>query len=37
MPKMIEAYIPNQLKEDLASNQITHKEYMDPFTGSKRM
>ena len=34
--KMIEEYIQNQLKEDLASDQITLKEYIDPFTGSKR-
>ena len=26
----------NQLEEDLASDQISLKEYMDPFTGSKR-
>ena len=34
--KMIEEYIQNQLEEDLASDQITLKEYIDPFTGSKR-
>ena len=34
--KMIEEYIQNQLEEDLASDQITPKEYIDPFTGSKR-
>ncbi len=34
--KMIEEYIQNQLEEDLANDQITFKEYMDPFTGSKR-
>ena len=33
---MIEEYIQNQLEEDLASDQITLKEYIDPFTGSKR-
>ena len=33
---MIQEYIQNQLEEDLASDQITLKEYMDPFTGSKR-
>ena len=36
MPKRIEAYIQNQLEEDLASDQITRKEYIDPFTGSER-
>ena len=34
--KMIQEYIRNQLEEDLASDQISLKEYMDPFTGSKR-
>ena len=34
--KMIQEYIKNQLEEDLASDQISLKEYMDPFTGSKR-
>ena len=34
--KMIEKYIQNQLEEDLASDQITRKEYIDLFTGSKR-
>ena len=34
--KMIEEYIQNQLEEDLASDQITLKKYIDPFTGSKR-
>ena len=34
--KMIQEYIQNQLEEDLASDQITLKEYIDPFTGSKR-
>jgi len=33
---MIEEYIQNQLEEDLASDQITLKEYIDPFTGGKR-
>ncbi len=33
---MIQEYIQNQLEEDLASDQISLKEYMDPFTGSKR-
>ena len=34
--KMIKEFIRNQLEEDLASDQISLKEYMDPFTGSKR-
>ena len=34
--KMIQEYIRNQLEEDLARDQISLKEYMDPFTGSKR-
>ena len=33
--KVIENYIRNQLKEDCASDQISLKEYIDPFTGSK--
>ena len=28
-------YIRNQLQEDIATDQITLKEYTDPFTGSK--
>ena len=31
--KVIEQYIRNQLQEDIASDQISLKEYMDPFTG----
>ncbi|MCH5324202.1 MAG: IS200/IS605 family transposase [Eubacterium sp.] len=31
----IEEYIRNQLQEDIAMDQITLKEYIDPFTGSK--
>ena len=31
----IEEYIRNQLQEDIANDQITLKEYVDPFTGSK--
>ena len=34
--KTIQAYIQNQLEEDLVSDPISLKEYMDPFTGSKR-
>ena len=35
--KIISEYIRNQLEEDCASDQISMKEYMDPFTGSKNM
>lgn len=31
--KTIEAYIRNQLQEDIAEDQISLKEYVDPFTG----
>ena len=31
----IAAYIRNQLQEDVAVDQISFKEYIDPFTGSK--
>ena len=31
----IAEYIRNQLQEDIASDQISFKEYVDPFTGSK--
>ena len=34
--KAIAEYIRNQLQEDIASDQITLKEYVDPFTGSKQ-
>lgn len=30
---MIEEYIRNQLKEDMISDQMTIKEYIDPFKG----
>ena len=33
--KAIAEYIRNQLEEDYAKDQITMKEYIDPFTGSK--
>ena len=33
--KVIEEYIRNQLEEDYAADQISLKEYADPFTGSK--
>lgn len=31
----IAEYIRNQLQEDIASDQISFKEYVDPFTGSR--
>ena len=33
--RVIEEYIKNQLEEDYTHDQITFKEYIDPFTGSK--
>ena len=33
--KAIQEYIRNQLQEDIANDQISLKEYIDPFTGSK--
>ncbi len=33
--KRIEEYIRSQLQEDVAEDQLTLKEYMDPFTGDK--
>ena len=33
--KAIEEYIRNQLQQDIAEDQITMKEYIDPFTGGK--
>ena len=33
--RAIEEYIKNQLQEDIAADQISFKEYLDPFTGSK--
>ena len=35
--KVIEEYIRNQLEEDFANDQISIKEYIDPFTGTKNM
>ena len=32
--KQIQEYIQNQLKEDKLSEQMSLKEYVDPFTGS---
>ena len=31
----IREYIENQLKEDIMNDQLSLKEYMEPFTGSK--
>lgn len=33
--KAISEYIKNQLQEDIMADQISFKEYIDPFTGSK--
>jgi putative transposase len=33
--KKIEEYIRNQLQEDITNDQISLKEYMDPFTGEQ--
>ncbi|MDD7016116.1 MAG: transposase, partial [Firmicutes bacterium] len=33
--KAIRDYIRNQLEEDFMKDQISIKEYMDPFTGEK--
>ena len=33
--KVIAEYIRNQLEEDYARDQITMREYMDPFTGNQ--
>ena len=33
--KAIEAYIKNQLQEDIIEEQISIKEYIDPFTGEE--
>lgn len=33
--KIIEDYIRNQVQEDLISDQISIKEYIDPFTSRK--
>ena len=32
--KVIEEYIKNQIQEDIAYEQMSLKEYIDPFTGS---
>ena len=33
--KQMQAYIANQLREDQIADQLSIKEYVDPFTGSK--
>ena len=33
--KVIEKYIQNQIEEDFVNDQISLKEYVDPFTGNK--
>ena len=33
--KKIAEYVRNQLQEDIMTDQLTIKEYIDPFTGSK--
>ena len=33
--KIIKEYIKNQMEEDYISDQVTFKEFVDPFTGSK--
>ena len=33
--RVIAEYIQNQLEEDFANDQISLKEYIDPFTGNK--
>lgn len=33
--KAITEYIKKQMQEDIIEDQITFKEYIDPFTGSK--
>ena len=35
--KIISEYIKNQLEEDYVADQMSIKEYTDPFTGSKKM
>ena len=34
--RVIEEYIRNQLEEDYTRDQISMKEYIDPFTGNKK-
>ncbi len=34
--RIIQEYIKNQLQEDNMNDQISMKEHIDPFTGSKK-
>ena len=34
--KVIAEYIRHQLEEDMMADQMSIKEYIDPFTGSQR-
>ena len=34
--RVIEEYIRNHLEEDYTHNQISMKEFIDPFTGSRK-
>ena len=34
--RVIKEYIRNQLEEDYTHDQISMKEYIDPFTGNKK-
>lgn len=34
--KVIQEYIKNQLQEDLLEDQMTMKEFIDPFTGEEK-
>ena len=34
--RMIQEYIRDQLERDFSEDQVSIKEYMDPFTGNKR-
>lgn len=33
--KIIKEYIKNQLQDDIMNDQLSIKEYIDPFTGKK--
>ena len=35
--KVIENYIRNQLQEEIVADQISMEEYLDPFTGEKKL
>ena len=34
--RIIQEYIRDQLEKDFSEDQVSIKEYMDPFTGEKR-